>query len=89
MIAVNWMEDEYGGAPGRLERMLEKIHPSIRVVEGKPAAGAAFGGVHSLPAVFIFDQNGRLVFRQGGEHGPNGRFVFRREQLARVIRGLR
>jgi hypothetical protein len=89
IISINWLEDLYGASPGRLERMVGNIHPSIRVVAGNAGTGRDFGGVHSIPAIFVFDGTGREVFRLGGDMGPNGRYQLRRERLEKVIDGLK
>ncbi|MFQ5970898.1 MAG: TlpA disulfide reductase family protein [Alphaproteobacteria bacterium] len=89
VIAVNWIED-FVGPPrqSRFNRMLGLIHPTIPVLKGDARTGEDFGGVLSIPAAYIFDAEGREVFRLGGDAGPHGRHFLRRGQLASVIDGL-
>lgn len=89
VIAVNWIED-FAGPPrqSRFNRMLGLIHPTIPVLKGDRRTGQDFGGVLSIPAVYIFDAQGREVFRLGGDAGAHGRHFMRRSQLASVIDGL-
>ena len=89
VIAVNWIEGLAGRSAARMKRMLDSIHPAIRVVEGSPETARAFGGVFSIPAVFIFDPSGREIFRLGGDRGPHGRHYLRKDQLKRVIAGMK
>lgn len=88
-IAVNWREEDLPVPPERLQRMMRQFHPAINVVKGISRTAKDFADVKSIPAVFIFDRQGREVFRQGGEPGPDGLHYLRREQLADVIRNMK
>jgi hypothetical protein len=61
------------------------INPSIDVVLGSQATGRDFDGVHSIPAAYLFDGNGREIFRVGGDPGPPGRHHMRRAELERAV----
>ena len=65
--------------------MLRRIHPSIPVVIGDRQTGADFGGVFSIPAAYIFDADGNLVFQLGGDRGAHGRHFLSRRQLQQVL----
>jgi hypothetical protein len=56
------------------------------LVRGSPDAAKDFGGVHSLPAAYIFDGQGHLVLQEGGEPGPNGRNYLRLKQLEQALK---
>ena len=65
------------------------IPPAIRVVEGTETTSRDFGTVHSLPAAYIFNGEGKEVFRLGGDPGPNGRQFLRLRQLIRAIESIK
>lgn len=87
-IAVNWREQDLSVSPNRLNRMVRKFHPDIKVIKGDFLTGQDFDNVRSIPAVYIFDRDGREVFRQGGGFGPDGLHYLRQNQLAKIIREL-
>ena len=47
-----------------------------------------FGGVLSIPAVFIFDKTGKEVFRLGGDRGGHGRHYLKQRQLEQVMKKI-
>ena len=83
VIAVNWIEGLAGRSDARMARMLRLIHPSIPVVTGDRRTAAAFGGVASIPAAYIFDAQGNLLFQLGGDRGAHGRHFLSRRQWNR------
>jgi len=85
IIAVNWIEGLTGQSRARLARMINRIHPSIAVVDGTDALVDRFGGVFSVPAVYLFDASGAEVFRLGGDRGPHGRHYLRKQQLKALL----
>ena len=85
IIAVNWIEGLTGRSEARLARMIGRIHPSIAVIEGTDALDDRFGGVFSVPAVYLFDTSGNEVFRLGGDRGAHGRHFLRKEQLKAAL----
>jgi|GEM_PF-419853 thiol-disulfide isomerase/thioredoxin len=88
MIAVNWIEGLAGRSPGRLRSFVRDIHPSIKVVSGTRGVVRDFGGVLSIPAVFIFDKTGKEVFRLGGDRGGHGRHYLKQRQLEQVMKKI-
>ena len=89
VIAVNWREADLAIKPHRFYRMVKQFHPDISVVMGDSRTGRDFDDVRSIPAVYIFDRQGREVFRQGGGFGPDGLHYLKRDQLAKVVRDMR
>lgn len=85
IIAVNWIEGLTGQSNARLARMINRIHPSIAVIEGSDALDDRFGGVFSVQAVYLFDASGAEVFRLGGDRGPHGRHFLRKQQLKALL----
>ena len=89
MIAVNWMENFAGPvSQSRLRRFVDIIHPDIAVVVGDRALGDALGGIFAVPAVVIFDGQGREAFRLGGGRGEIGRFFITERRLTGIVNGL-
>ena len=88
VIAVNWIEDLVPLDQGRMDRMMARIHPSIPVVLADDAVAGTFDGVLSIPAAFIFDPDGREIFRLGGDRGPHGRHFMTERDLAAAIEGV-
>lgn len=74
VIAVNWIEGFAGQADAsRVESYAKRIiDPAIAVVTGNAATGENFGGVRTIPAVYLFDSEGVEIFRQGGNDSANG-----------------
>ena len=66
--------------------MIRQIDPAIALVLGSPIVAKDFGGVHSLPAAYIFDGQGRLILQEGGEPGPHGRNYLRFGQLEEALK---
>ena len=85
IIAVNWIEGLAGHSNARMGRMMRLIHPSIPVVLGDQATADEFGGVFSIPAAYIFDPQGNLLFQLGGDRGGHGRHFLSRRQLEQVL----
>ena len=51
IVAVAWTEGRYGYASeGRLQRMVEKFHPAIRVIRETPNVVEAFSPLVYVPA---------------------------------------
>lgn len=73
IVTVNWMEDFFGDPGDRLFKFVRRVHKDIRVLKGTAATGRMFGGIHSVPGAFLFDAQGREIFRLGGKRGPSGR----------------
>ncbi|MHA1524796.1 MAG: TlpA disulfide reductase family protein [Alphaproteobacteria bacterium] len=71
VVAVNWLEDvgHYPAESTRLMRMLDRVDPHITAVEGTKAVAQAFGGIGSLPALFVFDGDGQSLLRFVYEEG--------------------
>ena len=89
MIAVNWMEDFAGPvSQSRLRRFVDIIHPDISVVTGNRALSEALGGIFAVPAVVVFDGQGREVFKLGGGRGEIGRSFITRRRLTGIVNGL-
>ena len=66
IVAVSWTEGRYGNASeGRLQRMVGEFHPDIRVVREAPQITKAFAPLVYVPANFVFDRNGKLIFGDG------------------------
>lgn len=89
MVAVNWMENFAGPvSQSRLARFVDIIHPDIAVVVGNRALSDALGGVFAVPAVTIFDRQGREAFQLGGGRGEIGRFFITRRRLTGIVNGM-
>ncbi len=73
VVAVNWLEDagHYPAESTRLMRMLDRVDPHITAVEGTRAVSEAFGGIGSLPALFVFDRDGRALHSFVYEEGSS------------------
>lgn len=83
VIAISWTEGRYGDpSPARLNRMVREFHPAIRVISETPAIVKAFSPLVYVPANFIFDRNGRLIF------GDGNRDPLDKDEVARLIKGL-
>lgn len=85
VISLNWYEPYDGKPDPRLARALRGISPDFAIVRGNEELIRDFDGVHSLPAVFVFDPEGNEVFRLGGDPGPPGRYHLTREHLAGAL----
>ena len=90
MIAVNWMEGFVGRPnPRNVQRFVRIIHPSIHAVVGDEELDARLGGIRAVPAVVIFDGDGKQVFRLGGgSQNDIGRFFITKRRLTGIINGL-
>ena len=90
MIAVNWMEGFVGRPnPRSVKRFVKFIHPSIPAVVGDDALGDRLGGIRAVPAVVIFDGQGKMVFRLGGGSERDiGRFFITKRRLTGIVNGL-
>lgn len=83
VIAISWTEGRYGDpSPIRLKRMVREFHPAIHVISETPDIVKAFSPLVYVPANFIFDGKGRLVF------GDGNREPLDKEDVARLIKGL-
>jgi len=70
VVAVAWTEGRYGYASeGRLQRMVEKFHPAIKVIRETPKIVDAFSPLVYVPANFVFDKGGKRLFGVGGNIG--------------------
>lgn len=66
VVAVAWTEGRYGFASeGRLQRMVEKFHPAIKVIRETPQVVKAFSPLVYVPANFVFDKTGKRLFGDG------------------------
>jgi hypothetical protein len=66
VIAVSWTEGRYGAASeGRLQRMISRFHPDIRVIRETEQINNDFAPLVYVPANFIFDKNGKLIYGDG------------------------
>lgn len=90
MIAVNWMEGFVGRPNARaVKRFVNFIHPSIPAVVGDDELADRFGGIRAVPAVVIFDGQGKQIFRLGGDSERDiGRFFITKRRLTGIIDGL-
>lgn len=63
IIGVNVHEELDGrGGPARRERFIRQMAPKFRLAEGNENLLKTFGGVDAIPAVFLFDAAGELVY---------------------------
>ncbi len=90
MIAVNWMEGFVGRPnPRNVQRFVNIIHLAIPVVVGDSDLDARLGGIRAVPAVVIFDGQGKQIFRLGGGSERDiGRFFITKRRLTGIINGL-
>ncbi len=90
MIAVNWMEGFVGRPnPRNVKRFVSIIHPTIPAVVGNADLDARIGGIRAVPAVVIFDGEGKEIFRLGGGSERDiGRFFITKRRLTGIINGL-
>ena len=90
MIAVNWMEGFVGRpSPRAVKRFVNFIHPSKPAVVGDDALDDRLGGIRAVPAVVIFDGQGKQIFRLGGGSERDiGRFFITKRRLTGIINGL-
>jgi len=66
IVAISWTEGRYGYASeARLQRMVDKFHPDIRVIRETPQINADFAPLVYVPANFLFDKNGKRIFGDG------------------------
>ena len=66
IVAISWTEGRYGHASeGRLQRMVSEFHPDIRVIRETEQINEDFAPLVYVPANFVFDKNGKLVFADG------------------------
>jgi hypothetical protein len=59
VISVNWYESYDGKREPRLARALRTVSKDFAVVRGSERLVRDFDGVHSLPAVYVFDAERR------------------------------
>lgn len=89
MIAVNWMENFAGPvSQSRLRRFVDVFHPDISVVVGNRTLSESLGGIFAVPAVVVFDGQGREVFKLGGGRGKIGRAFITQRRLTGIVNGL-
>jgi len=80
IVAVAWTEGRYGYASeGRLQRMVEKFHPAIRVIRETPDVVKAFSPLVYVPANFVFDKTGKRLF------GDGNREYIDKDRLAQIL----
>ena len=66
IVGVSWTEGRYGSpSEGRLQRMVQKFHPAIKVIRETPDIVEAFSPLVYVPANFIFDKTGKRLFGNG------------------------
>ena len=66
IVAISWTERRYGHvAEERLHRMVSEFHPVIRVIRETEQINEDFAPLVYVPANFVFDKNGKLVFGDG------------------------
>ena len=66
IVAISWTEGRYCHASeGRLQRMVSEYHPDIRVIRETEQINEDFAPLVYVPANFVFDKNGKLVFGDG------------------------
>jgi len=66
VVAVSWTEGRYGDdSPSRLRSMVRNFHPAIRVVRASPKVEKDFSPLSYVPASFIFDRQGKVVYGDG------------------------
>lgn len=66
IVAVSWTEGRYGSASeSRLQRMVREFHPDIRVIRETAQINEDFAPLSYVPANFVFDKNGKLVYGDG------------------------
>lgn len=83
MIAISWTEGRYGDpSPARLTRMVREFHPGIKVISETPDIVKAFSPLVYVPANFIFDRKGKLVY------GDGNREYLSKGDVERLIKGL-
>lgn len=88
VIAVDWLEGRYGADANRLERIIRReIPPSAFVLQGTDATSKLFGTIDSVPAYFLFDRTGKVVWAVGGGSDEQNRFGLDTDALERVIAG--
>lgn len=80
IVAVAWTEGRYGYASeGRLQRMVEKFHPAIRVIRETPDVVEAFSPLVYVPANFVLDKTGKRLF------GDGNREYIDKDRLAQML----
>lgn len=80
IVAVAWTEGRYGFASeGRLQRMVEKFHPAIKVIRETPEIVEAFSPLVYVPANFVFDARGKRLF------GDGNREYIDKEKLGEIL----
>ncbi|MBG03460.1 MAG: hypothetical protein CMM59_05230 [Rhodospirillaceae bacterium] len=80
IVSVAWTEGRYGYASeGRLQRMVEKFHPAIRVIRETPDVVEAFSPLVYVPANFVFDKTGKRLF------GDGNREYIDKDRLAQIL----
>lgn len=63
VVALAWTEGRYEYASeGRLQRMVEKFHPAIKVICETPKIVDAFSPLVYVPDNFVFDKGGKQLF---------------------------
>lgn len=83
IVAISWTEGRYGNvSQPRVARMVREFHPDIRVVSETPDIVKAFSPLVYVPANFIFDRKGKLVY------GDGNREYLSKEAVERLIKNL-
>lgn len=87
VVAVSWLEGRYGAAdPARLDRILRReVPPSAYAVQGTEEISKLFDGIQSVPAYFLFDRSGKLVWGVGGGADEQNQFGIETDRLDKVI----
>jgi hypothetical protein len=84
VVAVSWTEGRYGDAsPSRLRSMVRGFHPAIRVISAIPKVEKDFSPLVYVPASFIFDRQGKIVY------GDGNREYLGNERLAKILDSIK
>ena len=58
------------------------------MVVGNRSLSEMLGGILAVPAVVVFDGQGREAFKLGGGRGEIGRFFITQRRLTGIVNGL-
>lgn len=84
VVAISWTEGRYGDAsPSRLRSMVRSFHPAIRVIRASPKIEKDFAPLVYVPASFIFDRQGKVVY------GDGNREYLGTERLVKILDSIK
>ena len=84
VVALAWTEGRYEYASeGRLQRMVEKFHPAIKVIRETPKIVDAFSPLVYVPDNFVFDKGGKRLFGDGQQN------YIDKDRLAEILAGAK